>query len=300
MVGSIDNFQESLALTEFIPLQGVFPSRDGWGSGDITLGSIRTFAGNFAPGSDAEADGRLLPISQNTALFSLLGTTYGGDGVTTFALPNLQERTPIGAGQGHGLNNYNLGEVAGTAAISLSQENLPLALGGDSQPIDNYQPSLPITYIIRTTGNYPSPGGGGSNFIGEIVKFAGNFTPGGYMAAAGQLLSIAENSELFSLIGTTYGGDGITTFQLPDLRGRNIVGSSSTTPIGSLVGGTAVTLTDNEIPANVGGGGIPFDNEAPGLALTYMIAVQGIFPPRGTGTAPSDPTLSRRDCSFRR
>jgi microcystin-dependent protein len=288
MVGSIDNFQESLALTEFIPLQGVFPSRDGSGSGDITLGSIRTFAGNFAPGSDAETNGQLLSISQNTALFSLLGTTYGGNGQTTFALPNLQERTPIGAGQGNGLNNYNLGEVAGAADITLSQENLPLALGGDSQPIDNYQPSLPITYIIRTTGNFPSPTGGGSNFIGEIVKFAGNFTPGGYMAAAGQLLSIADNSTLFSLIGTTYGGDGVTTFQLPDLRGRSIVGSSSSTPIGSLVGDTTVALTDDEIPANVGGGGTPFDNEAPGLALTYMIAVQGIFPSRDSGSAPSD------------
>ena len=81
----IDNYQASLALTQLFALQGVYPSRDG-NSGGFPLGSIRTFAGNFAMGGQG-AEGQLLQISQNTAVFSLLGAMYGGDGISTFALP---------------------------------------------------------------------------------------------------------------------------------------------------------------------------------------------------------------------
>lgn len=89
------------------------------------LGEIKLFAGNFAPRGWALCDGQLLSISQNTALFSLLGTTYGGDGRTTFALPDLRGRVPIHAGNGPGLSSKSLGELSGTETNVLSISNLP-------------------------------------------------------------------------------------------------------------------------------------------------------------------------------
>jgi len=81
---------------------------------ECMLGEVRMFAGSFAPQSWALAQGQILPISQNTALFSLLGTTYGGDGRTTFALPDYRSRVPIGMGQGLGLSPYAEGQTGGT------------------------------------------------------------------------------------------------------------------------------------------------------------------------------------------
>lgn len=89
------------------------------------LGQIQIVSFNFAPLGWATCDGQLLPISQNTALFSLLGTTYGGNGTTTFALPNLQASTPLHAGQGAGLSLYYLGEPGGVETVTLSHDNLP-------------------------------------------------------------------------------------------------------------------------------------------------------------------------------
>jgi len=77
------------------------------------IGEIRIFAGNFAPLDWAFCNGQLLAISQNPTLFNLIGTTYGGDGVNTYALPDLQSRVPMHMGQGSGLNNYLLGQIAG-------------------------------------------------------------------------------------------------------------------------------------------------------------------------------------------
>src|SRR5262245_24305688 len=92
---------------------------------DPYLGCIFMFAGNFAPNGYAYCNGQLLAISQNTALFSLLGTTYGGDGRTTFALPDLRGRAPIGFGQGPGLPNYDLGSVVGSPSVTLTTSQLP-------------------------------------------------------------------------------------------------------------------------------------------------------------------------------
>lgn len=92
---------------------------------DPFVAEIRMFGGNFAPSGWAMCNGQVLPISQNTALFSLLGTTYGGDGKATFALPNLQDRQPLQAGQGPGLSNRDLGETGGTAAVTLAINETP-------------------------------------------------------------------------------------------------------------------------------------------------------------------------------
>ncbi len=92
---------------------------------DPFVAEIRIFPFNFAPKGWAWCDGQLLPISQNTALFSLLGTTYGGNGKSTFALPDLQGRAPMHPGQGPGLSLHDLGETGGSDTVTLLQSEIP-------------------------------------------------------------------------------------------------------------------------------------------------------------------------------
>ena len=89
------------------------------------IAEIRIFAGNFAPRNWADCDGQLLPIAQNTALFSLVGTIYGGDGRTTLGLPDLRGRVPMHPGNGPGLTPRQLGSTGGSATVTLSQAELP-------------------------------------------------------------------------------------------------------------------------------------------------------------------------------
>ncbi len=115
---------------------------------DPFLAEITLFAGNFAPRGWAFCSGQLLPINQNQALFSLLGTTYGGDGRTTFALPDLRGRVPIQQGSGAGLSHYNLGQRGGKEQEQLTVANLPAhhhtvrmqvaEEGDDASPVGNY------------------------------------------------------------------------------------------------------------------------------------------------------------------
>lgn len=107
----VDNMQPYAAINYVIALEGIFPSRNG---SEPFIGEIYMFAGNFAPRGYALCDGQLLSIAQNTALFSILGTTYGGNGQTTFALPDLRGRAPIHPGTGPGLSPRTLGEIGGT------------------------------------------------------------------------------------------------------------------------------------------------------------------------------------------
>jgi microcystin-dependent protein len=92
---------------------------------DPYIGEVRLFAGNFAPSGWALCWGQLISISQNTALFSILGTFYGGNGTTTFALPDLRGRMPLGQGQGPGLANMVIGEAAGTETANMLLSNMP-------------------------------------------------------------------------------------------------------------------------------------------------------------------------------
>lgn len=109
------------------------------------LAEIRIFTAGFAPKGWAQCDGQLMPISQNTALFSLLGTTYGGDGKSNFALPNLQGCAPMQQGQGPGLTLRDLGETGGEQTVTLLQTEMPAhshtALGssasGSASPVNN-------------------------------------------------------------------------------------------------------------------------------------------------------------------
>ncbi len=90
-----------------------------------TMATIMMFAGNFAPQAWMFCSGQILPIEQYVALFSLIGTTYGGDGQTTFALPDLRSRIPVGVGNGAGLSPLALGEVSGAESVTLNQSQLP-------------------------------------------------------------------------------------------------------------------------------------------------------------------------------
>jgi len=111
---------------------------------DPFVAEIRIFPFNFAPRGWAFCNGQLLPISQNTALFSLLGTTYGGDGKSTFALPDLQGSAPMHPGQGPGLSLHDLGEAAGTDTVTLLSPEMPIrshsllanAVAGDTNAPD--------------------------------------------------------------------------------------------------------------------------------------------------------------------
>ena len=92
---------------------------------DPFVGEIRTFGFNFPPTGWAQCNGQLLPISQNTALFSLLGTYYGGDGKSNFARPNLQGASPLDQGQGPGLSQRYIGETGGAGFVTLLQSEMP-------------------------------------------------------------------------------------------------------------------------------------------------------------------------------
>ncbi|SCX82222.1 phage tail protein [Alkaliphilus peptidifermentans] len=92
---------------------------------DPFIGEIRIFAGNFPPKDWAFCDGQILQISQNTALYSVIGNRYGGDGGTTFALPNLRGKTPMSYGQGPGLTNRQIGSTGGSSTVTLTNSQLP-------------------------------------------------------------------------------------------------------------------------------------------------------------------------------
>jgi len=131
------------------------------------IGQIQLFGFNFAPRGWASCDGQLLPISQNTALFSLLGTTYGGDGRTTFALPDLRGRVAIGDGAGPGLTNIRTGEKLGANANTLNVNQLPhhthsMATGTVNIPVsedDADQDEASGKYLANGTFYHNAPGG---------------------------------------------------------------------------------------------------------------------------------------------
>ena len=151
-----------------------------------TIAEIRMFAGNFAPVGWAFCQGQLMSIDQNTALFSLLGTTYGGDGQTTFALPDLRGRVADGTGQGPGLPNIQLGQVAGEATHTLiSQEssahNHPLSgnasgLANSANPAGN-SPGIGVVPSTNTPVNMYNNGAPGNAMNPQSVGISGGSQP---------------------------------------------------------------------------------------------------------------------------
>jgi microcystin-dependent protein len=146
---------------------------------DPFVAEIRIFPFNFAPKGWAFCDGQILPISQNTALFSLLGTTYGGNGQSTFALPNMQTNAPMHPGQGPGLSLHDLGEVGGTQFVTLLESEMPahahsvnaaanpalLKLPADTNTLsrsqgDNAYQSVVNQNVVQMSPNVIAPAGG--------------------------------------------------------------------------------------------------------------------------------------------
>src|SRR3954454_18422195 len=132
------------------------------------VGEIKMFAGNFAPAGWMFCQGQLLPISENETLFNLIGTTYGGDGQSTFALPNLQSRIPVHQGQGPGITqNYTIGQQDGVEDVTLTVQQIPLhnhgftastAPGASNTPQDNVPAAPPVAKLYRfTTPSDPFP-----------------------------------------------------------------------------------------------------------------------------------------------
>ena len=175
---------------------------------DPFVAEIRIFPFNFAPRGWAWCDGQLLPLSQNTALFSLLGTTYGGNGKSNFALPNLQGSAPMQAGQGPGLSLRDLGEVGGEQTVTLLQTEMPAHSHG-------------VQATTTTDKTDPT-----NNAWASGQKGFGNV----YTASSPQ------NVQMSPLATSIAGG--------------------------------------------VGGVTQPHNNMPPFLGLTFIIALQGVFPPR--------------------
>ncbi|HYI41561.1 MAG TPA: tail fiber protein [Allosphingosinicella sp.] len=175
---------------------------------DPFVAEIRIVPFNFAPKGWAFCDGQLLPLSQNTALFALLGTTYGGDGKSTFALPDLQGSAAMHPGQGPGLSLRDLGEIGGASSVTLLVSEMPVH-----------------THALNSTGS-PST----------------------------TTLPAANTSFGRSVGGSFYKGN-------------------APTPTGPLV-----QLAPQALPP--AGGSLPHNNLQPYLTLNYIIALQGVFPPR--------------------
>jgi microcystin-dependent protein len=146
---------------------------------DPFLAEIRPFAFNFAPTGWAQCNGQLLPISQNTALFALLGTFYGGDGKSTFALPNLQGSAPMHQGQSGGTTERVLGETAGTEWITLLQSEMPAhshALNAIESPAAARQPPGQMFAVGEAISNYHT-GGTNTQTDTRMLSLAGGSLP---------------------------------------------------------------------------------------------------------------------------
>jgi microcystin-dependent protein len=150
------------------------------------LGTIFIFAGNFAPRGYALCQGQLMSVSQNTALFSILGTTYGGDGQQTFGLPDLRGRAGIGTGQGPGMANVQLGESAGTQNVTILTGNMPphnhlVSVNGGAGTQTSATNNFLATATDPGTGNgipsYETTAAPGATLNPQSVTLAGNGLP---------------------------------------------------------------------------------------------------------------------------
>src|ERR1019366_3915622 len=147
--------------------------------GQPYVGEIRMFAGNFAPAGWMFCDGRLLPISDYGTLFNLIGTTYGGDGLSTFALPDLRSRVPVHQGQGSGLSNYPLAANGGVESVTLQLTQIPAhahvpgatsAIGSSTNPSGNF-------WAERSGANLYQTAAPNANMNGATLQSAGGSQP---------------------------------------------------------------------------------------------------------------------------
>jgi microcystin-dependent protein len=162
-----------------------------------TIGFITPFAGNFAPKNWGYCNGNIIAIASNTALFSILGTTYGGNGTTTFALPDLRSRVAIGAGQSTTGSNYALGQVGGTESVTLNVNQMPAHVHM-VQVQAQIQANADAASLDSPEGNVPAPG--------DIYAFAtdGTTLAAGTLVGTGTMTPTGSNQPI-SLIQPVIG-----------------------------------------------------------------------------------------------
>lgn len=272
---TIYNYQNSFVVRQTIVNNSTFPMRDSSSVHGFT-GQVRSFLirddGYWKP---LDADGRTLQIAPNAPLFSVFGTTYGGNGSTNFQVPDLGGKVIIGA------KTTDLGTTSGVGNLVLEQKNLPTAWGGSSVPIDNKQPSMGLLPLIRT--NSGSGDGEDAGFAGAISYSATQNTPKNYLIADGLHVSTVEYAELFNIIGYRYGGTG-DKFALPNLIGKTVVGAETWSEdlesrvLGKVSGSSASVLTEDTIPGNPRMITTSLDNNQESIALYYLINVAGQYP----------------------
>lgn len=205
------------------------------------IGEIRLFAGDYEPEGWAYCDGRLLDPKKHPELFQKTGTTFGGDGNATFAIPDLRGSAPVHRARGV--------QPGSEDSIQFDRDGSP------RRPA-----RLGLHHLIALTDQ--------SHFretpmTGEVRLWTLDKTPRDWMVCAGQLLPIGRNTMMFALLHNTFGGDGRSTFALPDLRGAFAFHPATPDERGQKSGASADE-----------------DGAGPLLALRYCIAMKGIFPSR--------------------
>lgn len=209
------------------------------------LAEIKAVGFNFPPRGYAACKGQLMSISQNSAVFSLLGTNFGGDGIQTFGLPNLQGRTAIGQGQSGGTSNYVLGQTGGVEAVSLNLQQLPQHTHGATTTV------TPTSTLSATT-TINALGAPTSRSIGP----AGNLMTTGSAVVSGTAVAV----QMYAAPGN---GNPVTLAP----------GAATTTLAGDIIATAQTTVQ----PA---GSSLPVEIIQPYVAVNYIIAIQGIFPSR--------------------
>lgn len=257
------NVQHGQHMQYLINLGGVYPSTQEEAPSLATLGTIYPFAGSVVPAGFASCVGQVLPINEFEELFAVIGTQFGGDGITNFQLPDFSNAIPVGAG-----GSFALGEAFGTSATVLLNDMVPASPGATAGavPVSTYQPSLAINFAICTNGLYESVSQG-TSIVGQVVMFAGSLLPEGWLLCEGQQLLISEFGELYDLLGTQFGGDGQTYFSLPDLRDRAVIGSGPQFAIGETLGQASTYVTTWNLPE--------FNVRVPGLTLANDSGASG-------------------------
>lgn len=202
------------------------------------------FGGSFAPRGYALCNGQQLAISQNAALFSILGTSFGGNGQSTFALPDVRGRSPVHWGQGGGLSPYNLGQAGGTENTTLLVSNMP---PHNHTAVTTVTPTFTPPTAATTLGALTQP-------TARQVSPAGALPTGGQDGA----------------------GNPVSMYALPGngTPATMASGMATTTLTGGSVSATASTTV------GINGGGIPFSTLQPYVAVTFIVALVGIFPTR--------------------
>jgi len=209
------------------------------------LGEIRLYAGSWAPEGWAFCNGAMLQIQEYRGLFDEIKTRYGGDGRTTFALPDLRDRAPMHRADGAALG---------------TKGTIPVDAGRTNQSAGR----TALNFLIATKPSYVLDNM--DPLVAEIRPFAFNFAPEGWARCEGRLLPIQSYTALFSLLGNAFGGDGARTFAIPDLQHAYPFQPGDPEARGTAAGLQASNAGTQPRP--------------PLLVVNYCIAIQGVYPSR--------------------